>query len=147
MNIRPAQLEDSKEILAILEANNMQGEVDPMQISGDNCLVAIENDRILGFVRLEFVGSVPYIRPIAIRPNACKMGIGSKLLGIVLETYPLVRAVSRGGAAEFYRRLGFKRTNWNEVHPPFREECDSCAERMQCAPQPIKFVARRDRKE
>lgn len=145
MIIRPALPEDSDQILAILEANDMQGEVAPEQISGDNCLVAVEDDQVLGFVRLEFVGSVPYIRPIAVWPDACKMGIGSKLMGIVLETHPVVRAVSRGGAAEFYRRLGFERTEWSEVHPPFREECELCPEKTRCTPSPMKFKAAHDR--
>lgn len=125
----------------------MQGELSPEQITGDTCLVAVDEERILGFVRLEFVGAAPYIRPVAVWPDACNMGVGSKLLRIVLDTHATVRAVSRGPAAEFYRRLGFERTEWNEVHAPFREECDLCPGRTRCAPQPMKFVARKHREE
>lgn len=91
----------------------------------------------MGFTRVEFVYQVPYIRPVAVLPTERGKGIGKRLLGIVLSLYPEVRAISRGGAAEFYRNLGFQRMSWDDVHSPIRDECEQCPEKRRCGPLPM----------
>lgn len=132
ITIRQAAPEDTEALQNLLQAYGM-GE----DISSGQCLVAVEENSPAGLVRLEFGAGIPYIRPVAVFPTQQRKGIGTLLLQFVIATYPEVRVVSRGEAAEFYRKLGFQPIAWDEIYKPFRQECEQCPERAECTPCPM----------
>jgi N-acetylglutamate synthase-like GNAT family acetyltransferase len=132
ITIRQACQQDHGALQAVLEACGMCGE-----ISAEDCLAAFEKEPLVGLVRLESAAGIPYVRPIAILPTQQGKGIGTRLLRIVIATYPEVRVVSRGQATEFYRKFGFERIPWDEVYVPFRQDCEQCPDRAECNPSPM----------
>ena len=67
-NLRRAQPEDGEAMLAVLEANEMPADVSLEELGVGNCFVAADEETIVGFLRLEFGGELPYVRPIAVLP-------------------------------------------------------------------------------
>lgn len=122
ITIRQGRSEELDALQGVLEACGMCG-----QISADNCLVTFEDESPIGLVRLEFGNGKPYVRPIAILPAHQGKGIGTSLLRTAIATYPEVRVVARGQVTEFYRNLGFQRVTWDEIYPPFRQDCEQCS--------------------
>jgi N-acetylglutamate synthase-like GNAT family acetyltransferase len=112
-----------------------------VDISVDYCLVAVEEKSPVGLARLEFGEGIPYVRPVVVLPVRQGKGIGTRLLRIVIATYQEVRVVSRGPSTEFYRKLGFERMAWGDIHQPFRQECEQCPDRSECNPCPMVYRA------
>jgi len=132
ITVRRAEPEDLEIIIRIADACEMSH-----ALPTENCLIAFEDSWPVGFMRLEFVNAVPYVRPIAVLPAKRGKGVAKRLLGIVLAKFGEVRVVSRGTATEFYRSLGFQRMSWDEVYSPFRGECQQCSDREDCSPLPM----------
>jgi len=132
ITLHPAGPEDIEVVMQIADACGMSH-----TLSTENCLIAYDDSRPVGFTRLEFVSGIPYVRPIAVLPSERGRGIGKRMLSIVLAKFAEVRAVSRGTATEFYRNLGFERMSWEDVHPPYRQECNECPDKAGCKPLPM----------
>lgn len=79
--------------------------------------VAIENKKIIGFVRIKIVGGAAYIDDLIIKENSRGKGIGKKLL-IKIEKFSrkknchliyLETTEKHQGAIKFYKKEGFKK--------------------------------------
>jgi GNAT superfamily N-acetyltransferase len=78
----------------------------------DFAVVALEGDRVVGFVRTMSDGAFAvYIADILVLPERQRCGIGARLLGEVLDHYPMQTfhhqvLIAERGAEGFYRRMG-----------------------------------------
>lgn len=78
----------------------------------DLAVVAVEDDRVVGFVRAMCDGAFAvYIADILVLPERQRDGIGARLLQAVLEHYPMESfhhqvLIAERGAEGFYRRMG-----------------------------------------
>jgi putative acetyltransferase len=121
--IRPERPEDTGGARAVLErafgAESGEAElVEALRAAGDHvpelCLVAVEEDRVVGHVfysraRLASGHEVLALAPMAVLPERQRAGLGSRLVEASLRRaadtgYPLVVVL---GHAEYYPRFGF----------------------------------------
>jgi N-acetylglutamate synthase-like GNAT family acetyltransferase len=139
MNVSSVQLRaavpaDLPLIYRLLELNDMLGEVE-----AQDCVVAEAKGEMAGFARLELADGAPYIRPIVVAPDGQGKGVGRELIQYLLLTFPKLRVIARGDALGFYTRLGFRQMDWDQVYPPFAQECRDCPHLPSCDPQPLEF--------
>lgn len=85
-------------------------------------LKAVEDDRILGSVRVKLQNGTAHIGKLIVHPDRQKQGLGTSLLQAAQEVYSGCRCELFTGAAsksnlEFYRRRGFREFTRREVAP------------------------------
>ena len=134
IQLRTATPADLPQIYQLLEINDMLGEVEVQ-----DCVVADSMGELAGFARLEFADGSPYIRPIVVAPDGQGRGVGRELVQYLLLNFPSLRVIARGDALGFYTRLGFQQMDWEQVYPPFAQECRDCPHLHSCNPQPLEF--------
>lgn len=117
-HIRQADLAaDFDAILAIYKANRWSHARHPDRLRialkrADLALVAVQDDRVVGFVRTMSDGAFAvYIADILVLPDVQRQGIGSRLLRAVLDHYPMKTfhhqvLIAERDADGFYRRMG-----------------------------------------
>ena len=130
--IRLAQPEDLPDIYALMATFDMCGE-----FSAEGCIVAEIEGRLAGFARVETADGKPYLRPIVVARQDQGRGVGKALLVHILDQEPGLTVIARGSAVGFYSRAGFEIADWDEIHPPFRDECVVCPDLGICNPVPL----------
>lgn len=128
---RPGDLYAIRRLLRMMDMDD--------QINPCSCLVCEKDARLLGFARVEVVEGEPYIRPIVVDSPAQGSGVGRQLVQRLAQEWPHLRVVARGEMVGFYTRLGFKPMGWEEVYPPFVDECCNCPKLANCQPKPLKL--------
>jgi len=135
LQIRPAQPEDLPDIYNLMAAYDMVG-----AFSAHGCVIAERDDSLIGFARVEIVEEKSYLRPIVVDQRNQDQGVGKALLQHILNRRPCLTVISRGSAAGFYERMGFKFANWNEIYLPFKNECAACPDLNICKPVPMRSL-------
>ena len=126
--------EDRKALAELLSANSMEDKAfDPTEF-----LLAEKDGRLAGAARLERLGQDVYLRPIVVASWEKGQGIGRALVENLLNISPVIKAVARGEAVNFYRKLGFVSMDWNQVPETYQVECERCPDQLAC--QPVSMV-------
>lgn len=116
MLIRPPLPAELPAIRALLAANGWSHRLGDAAwferlLSASCCLVAVQDDQVVGFVRAITDGlSNGYLSMLVVAPEQRRHGIGSRLVEQVMGDDPnltWVLRASRPGAREFFARLGF----------------------------------------
>jgi N-acetylglutamate synthase-like GNAT family acetyltransferase len=124
---------DRKALAQLLAANSMEDQAfDPAEF-----LLAEKDGRLAGAARLEWTGGEVYLRPIVIASWQKGQGIGRAIIEHLLHNTPVIKAVARGQATNFYRKLGFVSMDWSQVPVTYQDECDQCPDRAACQPVPM----------
>lgn len=132
MLIRQGHEGDRQAIDELLAFYQMVGDVDPGKF-----LVAEVDGQVVGAVQLEWARGEAYLRSMVVRQDWHGEGIGSALVKALIKEQNMVKVVSRGYSAPFYRQLGFQAVDWAAIHPSIRQECEVCPERITCQPEPM----------
>ncbi|MGD9694393.1 MAG: GNAT family N-acetyltransferase [Thermoleophilia bacterium] len=118
VTLREADADDDFDgIIALYRAHGWTHASDPGRLrtairSSSYCVVATEEDRIVGFARaMSDEAFAVYIADILVTPDRQRQGIGRTLLESILDHYPMDTfhhqvLVAERGAEGFYRRLG-----------------------------------------
>lgn len=96
-----------------------------------------------------------FLEVFAVRRDCQGQGIGRLLLGEILRNpwrccRGAVRGseaggkfqlatMARGGASQFYQKLGFVPCRMEELPPDYQEQCEACLEREACQPVPMVY--------
>ena len=136
IQIRPARPEDLAAIYALMAEFDMFGRLDAA-----GCVVALLDDAIGGFARIEVADERSYLRPIVVARQYQGQGVGTALLECIVAQTVCLTVIARGSAVPFYIRAGFIPTDWDEIYLPFRQECISCPDLGVCCPVPLVFAA------
>jgi amino-acid N-acetyltransferase len=133
LKIRNGIEEDREALADLLAANSMEDKAfEPIEF-----LLAEKDGRLVGAARLEWLGQEVYLRSIVVANWEKGQGIGKALLEHLLYTSPVIKAVARGQAVNFYRKLGFVSLDWDQVPPTYQVECEHCPDRKACQPVPM----------
>lgn len=132
LKIRRAQAEDRGALLDLLRENEME-HAEPI---GDY-LLAVQEEDVLGCIRLEECENVSMIRPVVVGKRHRKKGIGRLLIESLPPSDKPRAVAARGDAVPFYETLGFLKISWGQLPTPQQEECDFCPDRSACQPQPM----------
>ncbi len=132
MLLRDGRPTDRQVIQELLAYYQMEADLDPVEF-----LVAEVDGFVVGAARLEWADGEAYIHPLVVAAGWHGRGIGHALVSQLLSKWPEIRVVARGSAAGFYERLGFTKTNWDQVFPTFISECQECPSRQGCQPVPM----------
>lgn len=97
-----------------------------------------------------------FLEVIGVRQDLRGQGIGRLLLGEILQNpwrscrgahpggqFPgnfQITTLARGGASEFYRRMGFGPCRMEELPEDYREQCDFCPDKQECNPVPMLYT-------
>ncbi|GFN23487.1 GNAT family N-acetyltransferase [Thermanaeromonas sp. C210] len=128
--------------------------------STEEYVIVRESSRLLGCAKL--VRTAPdafHLETLVVGPQGRGRGLGGRFIEELLkrpwaycrslasaappvgDTYSIT-VVSRGGAAGFYRRYGFRDHTFKALPSPYREQCDGCEEFNICRPIPLRFTGR-----
>ncbi|MBU5613855.1 GNAT family N-acetyltransferase [Geomonas azotofigens] len=131
--VRQAGAQDWAGVMELLAASDMDCSAVPVE----EFFVLVQGLEILAAVRLEEGSDSVMIRPIVVADGYRGQGGGRHLLERVLPRHTATLLVARGGAVDFYTRLGFTRTSWNGIPSHQVEECKVCPDRQACSPLPL----------
>ncbi|MBI9045060.1 MAG: GNAT family N-acetyltransferase [Anaerolineaceae bacterium] len=137
--IRKAEHNDFAPICALMESHDMVGE-----FVVESCLIAEQLGEVVGFIRVEKINQLNYIRPIIVSPKYQGKGIGKVLLQNILKVDQEMIVISRGSAEGFYRKFGFEAMDWEDVHLPYVLECAKCPDLNNCVPIPLRRFVKSD---
>ena len=132
MLIRQGREDDRQAIEELLAFYQMAGDIDVGKF-----LVAEVDGQVEGAVQLELAGGEAYLRSMVVSQDWHGEGIGSALVKSLIKEESLVKVVSRGYSAPFYRQLGFQEVDWAAIDPLIRQECEACPDRTTCQPEPM----------
>jgi len=133
--IRQAKQIDLPCIYELMAEFDMFGEFE-----ADTCLIAKNEDALMGFIRLERVECQTYIRPIVVAKEYQGLGVGRALLQRVVSVHSNLMAIARGDKTGFYTQFGFSLIPWDVVYLPFQNECMACPDLGACNPAPLILV-------
>ena len=117
INMMPAHLEDVKALLDICfgeSAWSMDALRSQLEKADSRCTVAVEDERIVGFLAFEQILDEGSIVEVAVHPDHRRQGIARELIGSAMndnslkEIYLEVRE-SNTPAIRLYESLGFER--------------------------------------
>lgn len=97
-----------------------------------------------------------FLEVIGVRQDCLAQGLGRLLLGEILknpwkncrgahqasqapEKFQIT-TLARGGANEFYRKMGFVPCRMEELPEDYQEQCDFCPNKQECNPVPMKYT-------
>jgi N-acetylglutamate synthase-like GNAT family acetyltransferase len=132
ITLRNATAGDLPELVRMLAAADMDYADPP-----EDYLIAVEQETIAGCARLEDHGDFMVLSPVLVAEGFRGRGVGRLMVRRILPAGRLVTLVSRGSAIVFYESMGFARTDWARVSAAQARDCDLCADREECMPQPM----------
>jgi N-acetylglutamate synthase-like GNAT family acetyltransferase len=132
MLIRHGREDDRQTIEELLAFYQMNGDIDPGKFH-----IAEVDGQVVGAVQLEWAGGEAYLRSMVVSRDWHGEGIGSALVKSLIKEESLVKVVSRGYSAPFYRQLGFQAVDWAAIDLLIRQECEICPDRTTCQPEPM----------
>ena len=132
IKLKQAQEADRSELIEMLWDNGMV-HAEPIE----DYLIAIEDDDVVGCIRLEVLAELMMIRPLVVSSSHRKKGIGRLLIKRVLKTDRIMGVMSRGSAIAFYETLGFKKAQRSILPVSQQQECLQCPDEGTCSPQPM----------
>lgn len=95
--------------------------------------------RVLGFIRIVEAEDARYVNPIVVAAEGQGRGVGRLLMEHMRARFGRLLFVARGEAVPFYDTLGCVPVSWDDIAPLIAEDCDDCADRASCRPQPMAF--------
>ena len=99
--------------------------------------VALDGDRIVGFIRIVKAEGDRYVSPIVVDPQARRLGVGRALMQDARARYGALLFVARGPAVPFYTALGCEQVERERISPDLGEDCDTCPDFAACRPVPM----------
>lgn len=132
--IRTADERDARAIAALAEQAGM-GELSTI----DGSLVAEDNGRILGFIRISIIGGIAYVNPVVVSPDAQRSGIGQALMEAARSKHGELRFVARGGALPFYEAMECEKLDWSDIAETIASDCPTCGDLESCNPVPMRY--------
>lgn len=130
--IREATQQDAAAIARLAEDAGM-GTLTPRGTS----YVALDGDRIVGFIRIVEAEGDRYVSPIVVDPQARRLGVGRALMQDARTRYGALLFVARGPAVPFYTALGCEQVERERISPVLGEDCDTCPDFAACRPVPM----------
>lgn len=132
--LRPGTADDLPIISELLAENGMDDLDDPVE----TCTVAEVDGELAGFIHIETIDGLAWIRPVIVTAGFEGEGVGSVLVNSMLARHGDLYIVARGDAVPFYERLGFTPLPWDVVPEVYCYECDHlCEDREGCGPTPM----------
>lgn len=99
--------------------------VDVENIIPDQFLIAFDNDKIIGCVRIRKIGGYLKLASIIVLPECRKMGIGRNLVQKILnEANKPVYIICSHENEGFYRKIGFAPIKMDTIPEIFRYKCN-----------------------
>lgn len=103
-------------------------------------VAANTEDELVGFIRMyNGEDNCAYVYPVVVFDSWRQHGVGKALMEFAMDTYDVVKLVSRGWVNDFYRKLGFTEMEWDEVDAVVAGDCYECPLYEECHPQPFIF--------
>ena len=99
--------------------------------------VALDGDRIVGFIRIVEAEGDRYVSPIVVDPQARRLGVGRALMQDARTRYGALLFVARGPAVPFYTALGCEQVERERISPDLGEDCDTCPDFAAFRPVPM----------
>lgn len=130
--IREAIEQDSDTIARLAKDAGM-GTLTPRGTS----YVALDDERIIGFIRIVEAEGDRYVSPIVVDPQVQRLGIGRALMEDARARYGELLFVARGSAVPFYTTLGCTQVARERISPDLGEDCDTCPDFATCSPVPM----------
>ena len=96
-------------------------------------------EHLLGFIRIVEAEDAWYVNPIVVAADGQGRGVGRLLMERMCMRFGRLLFVARSEAIPFYDALGCTPVSWDDIAPLIAEDCDDCAERASCHPQPMAF--------
>ena len=130
--IREATQQDAAAIARLAEDAGM-GTLTPRGTS----YVALDGDRIVGFIRIVEAEGHWYVNPIVVDASARRLGVGRALMQDARARYGELLFVARGHAVPFYEALGCEEVARDRISPDLGEDCDTSPDVATCCPVPM----------
>lgn len=147
-----AQPEDAEQLSMIMAEYGMgiPGRIEEQ-------LVVKANGQVLAGAKVARISDNRFfLEVIGVRSDCLAQGIGGLLLGeIIKNPWKSCRAayqgsqspgnyqiatLARGGASEFYRKMGFVPCKMEELPEDYQEQCDLCPDKEECNPVPMVYT-------
>ncbi|NLG10538.1 MAG: GNAT family N-acetyltransferase [Coriobacteriaceae bacterium] len=142
-NIRPARGSDFPIIQLMCEQAGM-----PFSEDFQFGTVAVNSDdQPVGFIRILEVtqdvnpqGMGAYVYPVVVFENWRHHGVARALVDYELQRYKALKLVACSPSRGFYHRAGFVTEAWDNIAAIIARDCELCADRSCCEPQPFRKV-------
>lgn len=104
-------------------------------------------DQPVGFIRIMEVtqdanprGMGAYVYPVVVFENWRHHGVARALVDYELQRYKVLKLVACSPSRGFYQRSGFETEAWGNIAAVIARDCELCADRSCCEPQPFRKV-------
>lgn len=119
-----------KQSFPVFERRLLNNQIEAMEEESYHCVVAVQNNQVVGMIFYwEWEESI-YIEHFAIHPDLRGQSYGSAILKefvestskvVILEIDPPIDEISKKRLS-FYKRLGFYMNDYQYTHPPYRKD-------------------------